>query len=50
MKEMQIMLVCPDCHNDLFHVYETGEILCSNPECGCEICPKEEAGDLLQLH
>lgn len=40
-----VLLICPDCHNDLFNVFEKCEIVCS--ECECEILSEEPADDLL---
>jgi len=47
MKET-VMLVCPDCHCETFHVLESGEVLCS--ACGCEIFIEGEPEELPPLH
>jgi len=50
MKEAQIyvLLVCPDCHCDLFNVYESASIICS--ECGCEIIARKSSDEIITIH
>jgi hypothetical protein len=44
--QIYVLLICPDCSNDLFNVFDTGEIICS--KCKCEICA--EAGEQETIH
>jgi uncharacterized protein YbaR (Trm112 family) len=41
-----VLLICPDCHNDLFNVFDNGDIVCS--KCKCEICA--ETGEPETIH
>jgi len=46
--KIYVQLVCPDCHCDLFHVYEEGAIICS--ECECEIVAEENSDEPITIH
>ena len=32
--QILLLLTCPDCYNDLFNVFDNGDIVCSECECG----------------